>query len=155
MSTNGEKEKRILIGVDDSEDSERAVRYVADLLGGLPGFVVTLLHIVPAPPDDYFFSDEDLGKWVAQRRAAAIGVMENFRSILVRCGFPEDRVAVMIETRYCPSVAECILDVQQKTDSCTIVVGRKNLSRKEEFLFGSISDRILHAGKTCAVWLVE
>lgn len=155
MQVNGEKEKRILIGVDNSEDSEKAVKYVAGLLGGLPGFFVTLLHIVPAPPEDYFFSDEDLAERVAKERASSIETIEDYRRILVHSGFREDKVAVMIETRYCPSVAECILDVQQKTDSCTIVIGRKNLSRKEEILFGSTSDNILHAGKHCAVWLVE
>ena len=149
------KEKRILIGVDDSEDSEKAVRYVAGLLGGLPGFFVTLLHIVPAAPDDYFFSDEDLGEWVAEHRTSAISVMENYRSILIQSGFREDSIAVMVETRYCPSVAECILDVQQKTDCSTIVVGRKNLSRRQELLFGSTSDRLLHSGTQYALWLVE
>lgn len=152
---SGEKEKRILIAVDRSEDAEKAVKYVADLLGGLPGFFVTLLHVVPAPPDDYFFSDEDLGEWVAEHRTAAIGVMENYRQILVSSGFHEDKVAVIIETRYCPSVAECILDVRQKTESHTIVVGRKSLTRKQEFLFGSIPDGLLHKGKNCVVWLVE
>ncbi len=154
-SMKGEKEKRILIGVNDSEDAERAVKYVADLLGGLPDFSVTLLHIVPAPPEDYFFSDEDLGKWVAEHRTAAIVKMENYRRVLVRSGFPEDKVAVIIETRYCPSVAECILDVKQKTDCSTIVIGHKNLSRKQEFLFGSTSDRLVHAERSCTVWLVE
>lgn len=152
---NIEKEKRILIAVDDSEDSERAVRYVADLLGGLPGFFVTLLHIVPAPPDDYFFSDEDLGEWVAQHRTKSIKVMENYRTTLLQSGFREENVVVMVETRYCPSVAECILDVQQKTDCSTIVIGRRNLSKKQELLFGSTSDRLLHSGRACAIWLVE
>ncbi|MEJ2695107.1 MAG: universal stress protein [Candidatus Sulfobium sp.] len=152
---NSGKEKNILIGVDDSEDAERAVKYVADLLGGLPGFTVTLLHIVPAPPEDYFFSDEDLGKWAAEHRTAAIGTVENYRQLLIGSGFPEDRVAVMIETRYCPSVGECILDVQRNTGSGTIVIGRKNIPRRQEFLFGSTSDKLLHSLTDCAVWLVE
>lgn len=150
----GENKKCILIGVNDPGDADKAVQYVADLLGGLPDFFVTLLHIVPAPPDDYFFSDEDLGEWVSEHRTAAIVKMEDYRRTLVRSGFPEDKVAVMIETRYCPSVAECILDVQQKTDCSTIVIGHKNLSRKQEYLFGSTADRLLHAERNCTVWLV-
>lgn len=150
-----QKEKRILVGVDNSEDAEKAVEYVAELLGGLPGFLITLLHIIPAPPEDYFFSDEELGQWVAERRTAAIGVMDNYRRILTDSGFSGDEVVLMIETRYCPSVAECILDVQKKTDCSTIVVGRKHLSKRQEFLFGSTADRLLHAERNCAVWLVE
>lgn len=150
-----EKEKNILIGIDSSEDAEKAVKYVAGLLGGLPGFFITLLHVVPSPPDDYFFSDEDLGEWVAEHRAKAIDVMENYRRMLVGSGFHKDWVAVMIETRYCPSVAECILDVQRKIDASAIVIGHKNLSRRQEILFGSTSDKLLHAEKNCALWIVE
>jgi nucleotide-binding universal stress UspA family protein len=150
-SENG---KRVLIGVDGSEDSGKAVKYVADFLGGLPGFLVILLHIIASPPEDYFFTDEDLGKWVAERRISAIDMVENYRRVLVHSGFPEDKVTVMIEARYCPSVAECILDLQEKTDSCTIVIGRKNLSRKEELLFGSTSERLLHEERNCALWLI-
>ena len=32
------KDKHLLVAVDDSESSKRAVLYVADFLGGLPGF---------------------------------------------------------------------------------------------------------------------
>lgn len=155
VSMKGQREKHILVGADNSEDSAKAVKYVAELLGGIPGFLITLLHIVPAPPEEYFFSDEELGQWVAERRTEAIETMDNYRRILIDAGFSKDEVVLIIETRYCPSVAECILDVQKKMDCSAIVVGRKSLSRRQEFLFGSTADRLLHAEKNCAVWLVE
>jgi nucleotide-binding universal stress UspA family protein len=37
----------------------------------------------------------------------------------------------------------------------TLVVGRKGLSRKEEFLFGSISGKIVRTARNCTVWVVE
>ena len=37
----------------------------------------------------------------------------------------------------------------------TIVVGRKGVSRKEELLFGSVSNRIIHQAEDCTVWVVE
>jgi hypothetical protein len=46
-----EKEKKfnknILIAVDESDNARRAVSYVGQLLGGLPGFKVIILHVVP------------------------------------------------------------------------------------------------------------
>jgi nucleotide-binding universal stress UspA family protein len=36
----------------------------------------------------------------------------------------------------------------------TIVVGRQGLSRKEEFLFGSVSSKIVSHARNCAVWVV-
>ena len=46
---NGEKvfNKNILIAVDESHNARRAVSYVGQLLGGLVGFKVTILHVVP------------------------------------------------------------------------------------------------------------
>lgn len=38
--------RNIMIAVDESENARRAILYVGRLLGGLPGFKVTLLHVV-------------------------------------------------------------------------------------------------------------
>ena len=37
--------RNILIAVDESENSRRAVSYVGQLLGGLADFKVTILHV--------------------------------------------------------------------------------------------------------------
>jgi len=38
---------------------------------------------------------------------------------------------------------------------CTVVIGRRGLSKKEEFIFGSTSNRILHEANNCAVMVIE
>ena len=40
------RNKHIVIAVDGSENSRRAVAYVGQLIGGLTGFTVTLLHVI-------------------------------------------------------------------------------------------------------------
>ena len=57
--SNPVKDKHLLIAVDDSDSSRRAVLYVADFLGGFPGFTVTLLRVIPAPEEDFFDSAAD------------------------------------------------------------------------------------------------
>jgi len=44
---------------------------------------------------------------------------------------------------------------QDETQYSTIVVGRQGLSRSEEFLFGSISSKIVNHASNCTVWVVE
>jgi nucleotide-binding universal stress UspA family protein len=44
---------------------------------------------------------------------------------------------------------------QNKAQYRTIVVGRQGLSRSEEFLFGSISSKIVSHARNCTVWVVE
>jgi len=55
----------------------------------------------------------------------------------------------------CTSLAECILDEQRRLSCGTVVIGRRGISRKEEFMFGSTSSKILHTAKDCSVWVIE
>ncbi|GBD96621.1 MAG TPA: universal stress protein [Nitrospirae bacterium] len=156
MENSGKlKDRHILIALDESENARRALLYAADFLGGTPGFRATLLRIIPEPPEDYFDSDEERNKWIEDRRSTAKEMLENYRKILIQSGFREDKVDVLINVRSCPSVAKCILDEQKRLGCCTVVVGRRGISKKEEFIFGSTSNKILHNGKNCAVWVIE
>jgi len=48
-----------------------------------------------------------------------------------------------------------ILAERRQMKCSTIVVGRQGLSRSEEFLFGSVSSKIVNHARDCAVWVVE
>jgi hypothetical protein len=39
--------------------------------------------------------------------------------------------------------------------SSTVVVGRRGITRKEEFLFGSTSSKILREAKDCSIWVIQ
>lgn len=149
------KDRHILLAVDESENAKRAVLYVADFLGGLRGIRVTLLHIIPEPSDDYFFAETERVKWLEEQRTGAIALSDKYRNILIQSGFRKDKVSVVIDTRYCSSVAECILEQQKKLDCCTVVIGRRGISKKEEFMFGSTSNKLLHSAENCALWVIE
>jgi len=148
-------DRHILVAADDSENSKRAVLYVADFLGGVAGFRVTILTVIPEPPQDYFGTAQEREAWIENSRAGAVKMLEVYRRILLQAGFGEEKVATVADIRTCPSVADCILDIQQTLGCCTVVMGRRGISRKEEFLFGSTSNKIMHSGKNCAVWVIE
>jgi len=147
--------RNILISVDESENAARAVDYVAQLLGGLGDFQITLLHVIPEPEEDYFRSEEEKQSWLDRYREKMENRMQTYRRRLLDAGFAEDRVRVRTTMRFCPSMAECILQERDQLQYSTIVVGRQGLSRSEEFLFGSISSKIVNHAKRCTVWVVE
>ncbi|OEU45237.1 MAG: hypothetical protein BBJ60_11555 [Desulfobacterales bacterium S7086C20] len=153
----GEKvfNKNILVAVDDSDNARRAVSYVAQLLGGFTGFNVTVLHVVPEAEEDYFASDSERDAWFKQYQQKVAAMLEDYRQILLKGGFDASHVSVRSPLRYCPSMAECILSERDELAYDTIVVGRQGLSRKEEFLFGSISSKIVTHARNCTVWVVE
>jgi len=147
--------KNILIAVDESDNAQRAVAYVGELLGGLPGFKVLILHVVPEPEEDYFPTSEEKEKWLKNYRQRIDKLLKDYRQALIDYGFSEADVATRSTLRYCPSMAECILTERDETAYSTIVVGRQGLSRNEEFLFGSISSKIVTHAQNCTIWVVE
>ncbi len=53
------------------------------------------------------------------------------------------------------SIALDILHVAKTERFKTVVIGRRGISKAEEFMFGSVSNRIIHAGSDCTVWVVQ
>jgi nucleotide-binding universal stress UspA family protein len=145
----------ILIAVDDSENSRRAVNYAARMLARVQGCKVSLLHIIPEPEEDFFPDLRDRNRWVERYQKKMTAVLETYRKKIIDCGIPAEDVQVRLKLKVCPSLAECILKEGEKLDFDTIVIGRQGLSRREEFLFGSISSKIVTHARNCTVWVVE
>ena len=147
--------RNILIAVDESQNAQRAVNYVGKLLGGIEGFKVTVLHVISEPEEDYFQNKSDKDQWYDDYRQQVDQMLEKYRHILIDAGFHPENVLTHSTIRYCPSMAECILAERDNTEYSTLVVGRKGLTHTEEFLFGSISGKIVRTAKNCTVWVVE
>ena len=147
--------KNILLAVDTSENSRRAVSYVSQMIVGIEGFKVVFLHVINPPEADYFPSPSDYEKWLQQYRHKIESLLEKYRQILIQDGFNPEALTLRIVLRYRPSIAECILEEQDRLGCSTIVVGRQGLSRSEEILFGSVSSKLVSHAKSCTVWIVE
>ncbi len=158
MKTNNNnkvKGKHLLIAVDESESSKRAVLYVADFLGGFPGFRVTLLSVIPEPEEDFFEDKQERADWIKKKETETREMLENYRRVLIQSGFAEDKVVTSSHVGEGKSMAEAILETRCGLTCCTIVVGRHHHSKTEEFLFGSTSSKLVRDARNCAIWVVE
>ncbi|HAK60955.1 MAG TPA: universal stress protein [Nitrospiraceae bacterium] len=153
--TEQPKDRHVLIAVDQTENSKRAVLYVADFLGGNPGFRATLLSVVPKPEEDLFENEEERSAWAKEKVTAANALLNRYREVLIHSGFPEDKVQIRSCVGEDKSLSEIILEYQCEMSCCTVVVGRHHKSKAEEFLFGSTSSQLVHRAENCAVWVVE
>ncbi len=146
----------------------RAVRYTASVVAGAPGFHVGLLHIERFPDRD-LFADEAAWKHACELYKTEMRVhLDEAHGVLAASGFDPDRVEeIYIVSCQSPfpdsaatrcsrgrSIAQEILDTMEEGDWGAVVVGRRGISKAEEFLFGSVSNRIIHYAKNCAVWVV-
>jgi nucleotide-binding universal stress UspA family protein len=147
--------RRIVIAVDESEHSRRAVEYVAGIMAGSPDVRITVLHVIPRPPEDLFASGEQRAAWRAEREGIARHALEDYGGILLSAGFPPGSVMAEVVATDTETAAEGILGEVRNRGAGTVVVSRRGVSKKEEFLFGSTSNTLIHQARDCAVWVVE
>ncbi|GAB4389387.1 MAG: hypothetical protein Kow0025_14450 [Thermodesulfovibrionales bacterium] len=148
-------DKKVLVAVDESENSKMALLYAADILGGVPGFRAIVVSVLSVPEDGFFESDDEKRGWTEKKRRDLAALLERYRQILIQSGFPEGKVLTELVVTEDRPVADVILEKQEQYDCCTLIVGRRGISRHEEFLFGSVSSRLIHKANRCAVWVVE
>lgn len=149
------KDKHIMIAVDESENAKAALLFVAGFIGGFRGFRATILSVVAAPDRDLFDSDGERQKWIEDKRESMSVVLERYRQILIQSGFPKTKVRTELVVSYDRPVSSVILEKQKEVCSCALVVGRRGISKSEEFLFGSVSNVLIHSANNCSVWIIE
>lgn len=147
--------KKILIAVDASDNAMRAVKYTGEIVGRTPGFKIQLLHVARPPERDIFFDDES---WVAKRKeleAEIRAFFEKAKAALEASGLAPDIISERYIEDSGPSISHQILTIQHEGGFGTVVIGRRGMSKEEEFLFGSVSNKIVHYAKDCTIWVVE
>ncbi len=155
MDKNSNKNRNILVAVDGSENSKRAVLYAGDIINGMKGFHVTIVHIISIPPDDYFASEDEKAFWIGSKSLEGNKILQEHLFLLLNSGIEKEDVETKLIVKECISVAECLLEEQKKLNFGTIVIGRRGISKKEEFIFGSTSNKLLHEAKDCSVWVIN
>jgi nucleotide-binding universal stress UspA family protein len=158
--------EKILIAFDGSDNSRRAVAYTAAMTGGGPERRITVAAI-ERPPDRDLYPDDASWKEECARRVTQIHeALADARTMLLGAGLPEEWVETRFvescrsplrESRECSigtSIALEILRLAGDGGFGTVVVGRRGVSKQEEFLFGSVSTKIIQAAKGMAVWVV-
>ncbi|MEW5766608.1 MAG: universal stress protein [bacterium] len=149
-----EKKNKILIPIDDSIDYKAASNYVRYILGSQDrGFELLLLHVVPKAKSNEEkklrgISDEDKLK---KMKDILIEVKNDF----IEAGFNPERIRIEIDKGRHDTAAESILDYLEREHFGTVVIGRRGISKAEEFLYGSVSQKVVREAKNCTVWVVE
>lgn len=148
-------ERHILVAVDESDNSKRAIMFLGDFFGRDKDVFISVLSIIPEPSEDFFPTESAREKWFTDKKAEMNKVLAGYREVLRGAGFADSQIETRLIIRQCPSIADAILDEHAKHRYRIIVVGRRGISHKEEFIFGSTSNKILHHATNCAVMVVE
>jgi nucleotide-binding universal stress UspA family protein len=163
---------RLLVVVDESAASERAVKYVGKFVGKRRGFHICLVHILPPLPPRLLEHGgaEDPAKearlsadlkseqrrWTSDAKKKLQKVLDKARAILQKAGIPTGAMqALFCEPEEGPYAAESILNMAREYRSRTVVVGRRSVSWFHELFSQELSEELLRRGKGFCVWAVE
>lgn len=160
---------RILLAVDESENSRRVVRYVGSLLRGTSDVAVTLFHVLKPMPRELLehggsenpaveaqlsmqLRDEQEA-WIRKEGEAECHILKQACEALNQSGFDTGRVTLKFGHE--DDVANNILDEARIGQHETIVVGRHGTSRVKRVFGGGVTDQLLRDAKGFALWVVE
>jgi nucleotide-binding universal stress UspA family protein len=114
---------------------------------------ITLIHIFRQPA-----SGEDLmgKKFMSEQPARLAMMLQKAKDRLVEeKGFAPDHVETALLTDPYPSVTEGIIDFFRKNTYDMVVIGRKKMSKSEEFVLGDISVKLVRTLENTSLLVVK
>lgn len=162
--------KRLLIAVDDSEASHKAVAYVASMIGGRPGYHVCLLHgFPPVPPFEHGGSEIPLleemldaklqkkrAEWLRREQQSAQPMVDRAKAALRDAQVPENAIATKFSAASTvDSLVNEILEAGHKENCDTIVVGRETFTVLDRIFRRHVADDLIRRGRGYTIWVVE
>jgi nucleotide-binding universal stress UspA family protein len=151
--------RKLLVPIDSSPNSKRVLEHVAWLLSEAGPMEVTILHVlVPLIGSDVSLMWTGLAELESNIEKRLIDdaeeILSQAKTYLIENDVPAFAIKTRLETR-APGVARTILKEAMEGGYGSIMIGRRGVSRTERFLFGSVSNKIVHQAKDMAVWVIS
>jgi nucleotide-binding universal stress UspA family protein len=146
--------EKILVAVDEGETSLRALRYVARMTAAMTEVSICLLHIYPEPPPDFYPNGGVLEIYRAEKEQRAEMIFAESEQVLIEVGIQPGAIRRAIHPAVGKTISQMVLDVQREGGFGTVVVGKRGVSKAEEFLFGSISNALARHSSRFTTWVV-
>ena len=149
---------RLLVAVDASEQSRKIMDYLGSFIRHRD-FHVTLIHVIrgfqkPTPqPEDLSELDTLYKEFSNSAYEEMNKILDGYKDHLMEACHNSALVKTRIVTG-APSRAGEIVSVAEEESCGSIVVGRRGLSRIEEFFMGRVSNKVVNIAKDKAVWVV-
>jgi len=164
--------KHLLIAIDASEVSERAVAYVAELMHGRRDIRVLLLHVPkPVPTKLLEFggsenpAEEKMGEvalqsaradWIEREQLAAEPMFAHAKALLREARVPEEVVDTkIVASNPNESLGSAILEVAHQKHCGTVVVGYAAFSWFQEHLHAHLAEVLSQKAAGTAIWVVH
>jgi nucleotide-binding universal stress UspA family protein len=158
------KSTRLLIVVDESPSTKKALEYVARMGAARPDFEVCLAHgLLSPPPQLVEFRGKEKARlrayrsrWISAGEMMEQRALKRANAVLRRGGLTRGA----IEAHYCYLVdgtraAQEILKLARMRKCDTLVIGRASLSWLGKLIHGDPAEEFVRQGKGFTIWVVE
>lgn len=146
--------EKILVALDDSEGAWRAVDFVGRRFGRSTGVRITLLHVLPDLPPEFWdighfltrgeqrVRERTIEEWETAQEKKWTGLVRKARAYLVRSGIS----ATAVRRKFVPGVGDAateIVDEARRGGFSTVVIGRGGEGPGPPSHLGVNADRVV------------
>ncbi|MCW7754270.1 universal stress protein [Desulfobotulus sp. H1] len=149
--------RHILIGFDNSRDSRRCLRLAASLFADSDRYI-HIRHIartqLPFPCPSHEVAAGILREAQSKDRYGKMeSALQKAAQILQDNHFRKDSIDCLIAEGYM-NRSLGLLDIAEKNAWGTIMVGRRGLSRMQDFLVGRVGEKLVELSRDQTIWIV-
>ena len=142
----------ILVALNDSISSRDVIDYLINLSLCPEDCSIYLLHFFRKTPASIDLMGK---KFTEERPSRMLTVLQKAKERLIGHGFYPDKIKTKLITDVYPTVSDGIIDRYKKGDYNLVVIGRKEMSKAEEFVMGDISIKLIRALEGSAILVVK
>ncbi|MFW6296894.1 MAG: universal stress protein [Desulfosalsimonas sp.] len=142
----------MLVPLNDSVSSKGVVNFLIDM-SICPDADITFVHIFRKPSS----GEELMGKkFMAEQPARLEDMLKKAKERLIEeKGFDPEKIRIQLVDKQYPTITDGIIDVFNQGQYDMLVIGRKKMSKSEEFVLGDVSIKLIRALGQTAVLVVK
>ena len=156
----------VLVTLDDSDYAERLIVHLAEHLAPFSEARVTLFHVIPAKPpefwDDGHILDESerseretiVAKWRSVHEEKMEGIFARAREAFTGAGMNQGSIITKIQARS-RGIARDIIAEVNRGDYNILAFGRRGQSAISDFTLGSRAAKMLQSARDCSLIVVN
>ena len=157
---------KMLIALDESKSSMKAVGYVAEHFSAAKDLKFTLVHVLPNLPaifwdEGHILSDDEkkerkkvVDKWIADRLVKMEPLLRKATELLVAAGIGADRISRKTISDSLDA-AGSILEAARDGGFGTVVLGRHSSGNGSGHLIGNVTSKVMSHGAGMTVIVVD
>lgn len=144
--------KHILVPTDFSENSLRALRVALELSRKMEGAKITVLHVVDLPSESYYLRSPPERGFSAMLHDVA---QETFNKLMVEHHISQELLHFVVLDNYYMNVATRIKEYCDANSADFLVLGAQGHSAFEQFLYGSVTERLVEKYRNKPILIVR